>query len=908
LVNASTASLTEAVGTRIGPYKLLQKLGEGGMGVVWVAEQTEPVKRRVALKVIKPGMSSAQVLRRFEAERQALALMDHPHIARVLDAGEAPPAHAGGSPRPYFVMELVKGVPITRYCDELHLPIKERLALFVPVCQAIQHAHQKGVIHRDVKPSNVLVCMQDGNPVAKVIDFGVAKALHQKLSEQSLFTEIGQIIGTLEYMSPEQAELSALDIDTRVDVYALGVLLYELLTGSTPLEKKRLRSATMLELLRIIREEEPPRPSTRLTDSKEALTSLAVQRRTDPGRLAKEVRGELDWIVMKCLEKDRTRRYETASALARDVERHLRDETVDACPPRAGYRLKKLLRRNRGPVMAAAALLLVVLAGTAVSTWQAVRAGRAEAEARQKRDEAEAARQAEAEQKKTAVANEHRAKAAAEAAEVEKKTAQAVRDFLLNDLLRQADPEAQANRLLALDEEDFEVQENPTIKELLERAAAGLTPERIEQKFPRQPRLQAEILSTIGQAYFGIGEYGRAIAHFQRAADLWRAHRGQDHLRTLHRLAEAYHRAGKNAEAIALLEKVRDASISRLGPNHHFTLAILNALAVASMAAGKNAAAIALLEKVRDAHIARFGLDHLRTLNTLHNLAAAYQRAGKTAEAIALNEKVLAGRVANLGSDHPRTLITLHNLALAYQRAGKTAEAIARYEKVRDAQIAQFGPNHPRTLSTLLNLASAYRAAGKTAEALAMLEELLPRVRRAFGVSHPRTIASTNRLIVALEEASRFARAAEVRGELLAVQRKQLPADALRLASALGLYGRALLKSGRAADAEPILRECLAIREKKQPDAWATFNTRSLLGGSLLGQKKYAEAEPLLRAGYEGLKERETKIPRRGRFRLSEALQRLVQLCDATGKKDEAARWRKKLEERKAQTQEAAKK
>jgi serine/threonine protein kinase len=378
------------VGARIGPYKLLQQLGEGGMGVVYVAEQEHPVKRRVALKVIKPGMDSAQVIARFEAERQALALMDHTHIAKVLDAGTISPnpksetrnpkqiqsskpkiqnkpaqevSDIGASDleivsdsdirasdfraagRPYFVMELVKGVPITKYCDELHLPIRERLELFVPVCQAIQHAHQKGIIHRDIKPSNVLVCMQDGKPVAKVIDFGVAKALHQRLTDRTLMTEFGAMVGTLEYMSPEQAELSALDIDTRADIYCLGVLLYELLTGSTPLDRKRLRQAAFTEMLRIIKEEEPPKPSTRLTQSKESLASLAAQRRTEPARLTREVRGELDWIVMKCLEKDRTRRYETANGLARDLERYLHDEPVEACPPSTAYRLKKLLRR-----------------------------------------------------------------------------------------------------------------------------------------------------------------------------------------------------------------------------------------------------------------------------------------------------------------------------------------------------------------------------------------------------------------------------------------------------------------------------------------------------------------------------------------------------------------------------------
>jgi serine/threonine protein kinase/WD40 repeat protein len=354
---ANARHAREVIGSLIGPYKLLELLAEGGMGTVYVAEQQEPVKRRVALKVIKPGMDSSQVLRRFEAERQALALMDHTNIARVFDAGTTERGW------PYFVMELVKGELITRYCDEVHLPIRDRLALFTQVCAAIQHAHQKGIIHRDIKPGNVLVCMQDGRPVPKVIDFGVAKALHQKLTERTVYTEVGSLVGTLEYMSPEQAELSALDIDTRADVYALGVMLYELLTGTTPINRKQLRSMPYSEIVRIIKEEEPPRPSTRLSESKDALASLATQRQTEPGRLTKAVRGELDWIVMKALEKDRTRRYESASALARDVERYLRDEPVEACPPSAAYRLKKFLRRYKGTVAAAALVLLALLGG-----------------------------------------------------------------------------------------------------------------------------------------------------------------------------------------------------------------------------------------------------------------------------------------------------------------------------------------------------------------------------------------------------------------------------------------------------------------------------------------------------------------------------------------------------------------
>jgi serine/threonine protein kinase len=812
--------LREGPGTVIGPYKLLEEIGAGGMGVVYMAEQQKPVRRKVALKIVKPGMDTRQVIARFEAERQALALMDHPNIARVLDAG------ATESSRPYFVMELVKGLPITDYCDRNRLPIADRLELFVQVCQAVQHAHQKGVIHRDLKPSNVLVTMIDGAAVPKVIDFGVAKAMGQQLTERTLFTGFAQLIGTPLYMSPEQAEFSGVDVDTRSDIYALGVLLYELLTGTTPFDQDTFRTTAHEEIRRIIREVEPPKPSTRISTLEATAPTISANRQSDPSSLGKSMRGELDWIVMKALEKDRNRRYETANGLAADVRRYLDDEPVQACPPSAWYRFSKAARRNRVALVTTALVASALVLGTAVSTWQAIRATRAE---------------------RRALADRNRAEDAERTARTEADKAAAINDFLIRDLLTQADPARNA------------VADQVTLLEVLDRAA-----EKVGARFGDRPLVEAALRTTIGETYVSLGAWEKSRQQYVAALTIYERESGPGAAETAHTmigLGGVLDEWGRYDEAEPLLHQGLDRLSRALGE------------------------------------------DHPDTLKAMNNLAHLYwvQETGRTSEAEALLRKVLENRRRVQGEDHPDTLEARNNLAMLYDSRGKLWEAESLFPQGLEIRLGDRSEAYLST-ATMKHRAGVYLAQGKLTEAEPLLVEALQIERRVLGEGHPHAVETMLNLVQLYHLEGKLAEA-----EVLLVRRLQFPRGAgahKQYRAGLGLnytqymLGCTLLRQARYTEAELLMREL--DRRIDETHDWFFFACRSVLGGALVGQEKYAEAEPLLLSGYQGLKARLKALEYRPSLkprqrRRDEAGERIVQLYEAWGQPEKAGVWKATL-------------
>jgi serine/threonine protein kinase/tetratricopeptide (TPR) repeat protein len=1016
------AALTEKPGDTIGPYTLQEKLGEGGCGVVYLAEQEEPVKRKVALKIIKLGMDTRQVVARFEAERQALALMDHTNIAKVLEAG------ATATGRPYFVMELVGGIKITDYCEQNHLDTQQRLDLFIQVCRAVQHAHQKGVIHRDIKPSNVLVATQDGVPVPKVIDFGIAKATQGKLTDETVFTAFEQFLGTPAYMSPEQTQPGGLDVDTRSDIYSLGVLLYELLTGKTPFETKELLAAGLDAMRRTIREKEPPTPSTRVKQE------VAAQQASGSGQsnttsYRSKVANDLDWIVMKCLEKDRGRRYETANGLALDIERHLHNEPVLAGPPSTAYRLDKFVRRNKTGVIFAGLVSSVLVLGIIVSAWEARQQSRL-------RQQAQLAQVNEARERKKAETEAARSQQVA---------------TLLQDMLEGVGPSKALGR------------DTTMLKEILDKTA-----QRLGAELTNQPEVEIELRMTLGHVYrqlglyremrdmakeclrlslagpekrdnkaaqalyqlsyaeLGLGNLDAAETSANEAVNLARSVYGPDNSRTadtLGNLAQILRRRGKLVEAEAAGRAALE--IRRRGNDSDGVASSLASLAHTLGAQGKLSEAEGLMREALELRKKLSDPESREVADAMNDLATILFNEGKLNEAETNFVNALSIQRKLLGEVHPDVANTLNSLANVQQNQNRLTEAEATHRRALD--IYRSLTNMPGIILALGNLAVTLAKEGRLQEAESTIRESLPLEREALGADHPDVASSLNTLAVILEHQNRHAdaieplreavrilrdasagdatreppllglasanlagilldeqhfdearslaeesvklferhpdwspydrhhaervlasallpvgkseeaerilrrlleellagkppkdpelaravmiqtamyqmqgkldEAAKLYRESLPAMRDRLPPTDPKLIGALAHYVSILLSSQKFAEAEPVARECLEIRAANSPGNWLTFSTRCQVGAALLGQQKYADAEPFLLSGYEGMKQSEPSIPPPGKARIRDALQSLVRLYENKGAAEQAAEWRKKLEE-----------
>jgi serine/threonine protein kinase/Tfp pilus assembly protein PilF len=747
----ANADPSAPAGTVVGPYTLLEPIGEGGFGTVYLAEQAEPVRRRVALKLLKPGMDSAQVVRRFEAERHALALMEHPCIAKVLDAGTTDEG------RPFFVMEYVDGVPITTYCDEQGLSTGQRLRLFQDVCRGVQHAHQKGVVHRDIKPSNVLVTRVDRRPTPKIIDFGIAKALEQPLTAGTAMTELRQILGTPEYMSPEQASGLA-DVDTRADVYSLGVLLYELLTGSKPFDLTTLLGRGIEEVLRHIREVEPPRPSVRVSTMAGSFDEQAARRRATPTSLRRAYRGDLDWIVLKALEKDRERRYPAAIELAEDVDRYLAHEPVLAGPPSALYRFRKFARRNRA-LLAAGVVIAVSLVGAVAALGWSLRRVSEERDAAELAQDREAAARLEAEaalaEAERLRVQEGEARATAEAALAETEQARAE----LADALTQAQLSLEESEAVTEFLSDMLGAVDPgqdgqgvTVRELLDRSAGELGP-----YFAEQPRVELRLRRTIGDAYRKLGLYDDAEQHLPRALEVARAtvDRDDERLqRSLIRLAQLRDDQGRLEESEALiLEALELARAS--DPDSAVVAGMVAMLAWAQSRQGREEEAERNFRAALPLLLEAYGPEHQLVLSCQNNLQNLLWKQGRFAEAAPIVVELAEVRERVLGSEHPDTLLSRHNRTLLWEREGRMAEAEQELRAVLDARRRVLGPDHPHTLDSLQALGISMRRQGRYDEAVLILVEAVEASVRVLGEQHPQTATCLRHLGLALWQGGR---------------------------------------------------------------------------------------------------------------------------------------------------------
>lgn len=747
---------------QLGPYKLLKKIADGGMGTVWLAQQTEPIRRRVAIKVIRADLDSQTVAARFEAERQAIGMMNHPNIAQLLDAGTTQEG------QPYFVMELVQGGTITEYCDTNRLSIQDRLKIFQTVCKAIQHAHQKGIIHRDLKPSNILVAQIDGVPIPKVVDFGLAKALdqHTVLTDKTLNTYYGQVVGTLQYMSPEQADMSTLDIDTRSDIYSLGVLLYEMLTGSTPLSRETVRTHQVLTVLKSIRESEPISPSVRLQHSTEELERICEKRCTDPKRLNQIIQGELDWIVMKSLDKERSRRYATAMEFAQDISRFLDGSPVEAGPPSKWYRTRKFLAKNRTTCLAISLIIVTFLIGFIGITLGLIEANNQREIAQSERQSAERSAKNENEQRKRAEENFAQANLAKANAESKSLELERVIDFQrqylagldLNQFARVLKTtvleKQRSAQSLSIDEASVtrsleEINWVDVARVLMQKTIFDRAKQLLDDGFGGSDLLTIQLLDSVSNMEDSIGLVEDSLATALRSSKKATEVYGENHRETLRLESQLVHRllsVGDNEGAFKLGESVLTRCMQQFGEEDRDTLIALNNVAGIYLSQGKWKEAEQSNKRLYEIRSKLFGENHPDTIMSLNNLGGTYQMQGDWQRSADCYSKVLAAQMQMEQKDNFLTLMTMNNLAYVLRKQEKYEEAERLFTEAITTSRENLGNDHPMTATLLLNAGFVYADQKRWEEAEPYFVEAFETRNRVLGLSHPNTFISLQNL------------------------------------------------------------------------------------------------------------------------------------------------------------------
>jgi len=887
-VTLEASPLIEIPGTTVGRYTLLEKIGEGGMAVVYMAEQKRPMRRKVAFKIIKLGMDTKQVIARFEAERQALAMMDHPNVAHVYDAGTTETG------RPYFVMELVRGVSLTDYCDKNKLGTRQRLELFIAVCHAVQHAHHKGIIHRDLKPSNIMVTLHDGKPVPKVIDFGVAKATNQELTERTLFTRYAQMIGTPEYMSPEQAEMSGLDIDTRSDVYSLGVVLYELLTGVHPIDPDSMASAALGEIRRIIQEEEPLRPSSKLSSLGEDATRVAQSHGTEVKTLVKCLHQELEWIPLKAMRKDRTRRYQSPLDLADDIQNYLSGAPLSAGPESVVYRARKFIRRKRALVTGVAAVLAVLIMGVVVSTLFA--------------------------------AGQARARVEAEGARVE---AEAVSEFLRQDVLASMSPFKILSPVAMTATKSREV----SVRSVLDTAS-----ERLEGKFRDKPLVEASIRQTLGMTYGGLGLFNQAESHLKRALKLYQAQPGSEDSATLSCMAylgQVHILQARYIEAEPLMIDALEGMERVLGQAHLGTLMSMAGLAWAYNLQGRFDEAEPLFVRGLETSRRVFGRGDPNTVSFMQGIGFAHIGRGNYEEAERLFIEALKIYRRALGAEHLNTLFMEWTLGTLYlENFGHYDRAEALLERALEAMDRMLGPDHPQTLMAKGALGLLYAEQGRYAQAESLAAEALTTARKAglrgsstfwcmrclgrcyllqgqydkahellvpmLGVVRQKGVEKNPVITLPLKSMAGqlytvqgdYEKAEKLIKEALDTCKRILGPERLETLNNLSVLAVLRSRQGQYDQAERLFSQALAGRQNTLgTDHPHTLESLHDFGVMYLEQGRHEQAETKLRAAYEG---RKGKLGPEHLMTVR-SLNKIIQLYEVWGKPDEAEKWRAEL-------------